>query len=164
MKLTQQIIKENLSYDSETGIFTCIKPSRTRKTGMIAGGLNTLGYITISIENVRFYAHRMAWIYMYGDNLTGQIDHINGNRSDNRICNLRDVSALGNQQNLRTAQKNNHCGLLGVSFDKRNKYRKWKASIFADGKRFHLGSFHTKEEAHKAYLAKKRQLHETCSI
>ena len=91
-----------------------------------------------------------------------EIDHINGNRTDNRIANLRAVTRGGNMQNQRRAHASNTSGLLGVYYKPKNK--KWAAQIQANKKRMNLGLFKTAEEAHTAYLKAKRELHDTCTI
>lgn len=88
------------------------------------------------------------------------IDHINGNKLDNRFCNLRQVSRFGNLQNMREATKKNKVGLLGVSAHQ----GKWRAQIMANGVITRKSGFDTPEAAHEAYLELKRQLHDTCSI
>jgi hypothetical protein len=100
---------------------------------------------------------------MYGKWPEGEIDHINGNKADNRICNLRDVDRSTNQQNAKKAQSNNKsAGLLGVSLHKsRNKFR---AQITYDKKRHHIGYFDTAELAYAAYLSEKRRRHAGCTI
>ena len=93
------------------------------------------------------------------------VDHINGNRGDNRLCNLRDVSRKINTQNRKSASINNSCGLLGVSEHKGvGKSGRFVAGIYIEGKRKHLGVFDTAQQAHEAYLTAKRKYHEGCTI
>ena len=90
------------------------------------------------------------------------IDHINGDGSDNRWANLRDVDQKTNAQNLREAHADNKAGLLGVH--KGRKYARWKAAIYVDGKTKKLGLFESAEAAHAAYVEAKRLLHAGCTI
>lgn len=159
--LTIQELKENLHYNPETGVFTRTKNSYRLRVGDVVKG-KSASYISICVNNVSYYAHRLAWLYMTGEIPKGMIDHINGNRLDNRICNLRDVSNTENIHNQTRAHSCNKTGFLGVSFDKNaNKYR---AMIKLDGKNKRLGLFLTAEAAHEAYLEAKRRLHKTCTI
>lgn len=91
-----------------------------------------------------FLAHRVAWAVYYGVWPEGVIDHINGNPSDNRLINLRDVSHAANSQNMKRSRKNTS-SVTGVSFNKHAA--KWSAEILANGVREHLGYFVEFEDA-----------------
>jgi hypothetical protein len=117
----------------------------------------TLGYVVIGAMKNQFYAHRLAWFYMTGRWPKEQIDHINGNRADNRFCNLREASDGYNKQNRRAAQADNKCGFLGVHWNK--QARAWQAELKTKGRKTYLGRFKTPEEAHEAYIDGKRRLH-----
>jgi len=99
-------------------------------------------------------------MHYYGELPPKYIDHINGVRDDNRITNLRAVTAAGNAENRRRAQKNTASGFLGVARNGNN----WQAYIRVNKKPTYLGTFKTPEEAHQAYLAAKRKLHATCTL
>ena len=96
--LTQSQLKDELDYDHETGIFKYKVTRRKSIAGKIAGSYSNK-YIQISTTKGTFFAHRLAWLYVYGEWPKYQIDHINGICDDNRICNLRDVTASINQKN-----------------------------------------------------------------
>lgn len=162
MSITQARLKELLEYDPETGVFTnrVSRSSRAKAGATTSSSLSKQGYLRICIDWNPHLAHRLAWLYVYGSMPQGMIDHINGDRTDNRICNLREASAHLNQQNRRRANRRSKTGLLGVSVAD----NKFVASIHADGKTRRLGRFCSAEEAHAAYLAAKRQLHEGCTI
>jgi hypothetical protein len=164
IKLTQVELKTNLHYCPDTGIFTwLVSNTNSVKVGDIAGSLTAEGYLRIVVNYKEHRAHRLAWLYMYGEFPKCQIDHINGIRNDNRLLNLRDVTNSENGQNRRKAQANNKSsGLLGVTWDKSSN--KWKVSIGIDGRQFNIGLFTDKYEAHDAYLNKKREVHPTCTI
>lgn len=100
-----------------------------------------------------YSAHRLAWLAHYGSEPPAQIDHINGDRADNRIANLRSATNQENSQN-RAARKN-ACGYTGVS----KHFRKYIAHIRDGDSIRHLGLFGTPEEAHAAYCEAKAKLH-----
>ena len=158
--MDQQRLRELLDYDAETGRFVWRQANKRVKAGAVAGYVGNDGYVRIRASGTRFLAHRLAWFYVHGTWPTGEIDHINGDRSDNRIANLRDVSRLTNRQNMRRAQADNRSGLLGVSLAN----NRCKASIRSGGKNHHLGYFASPEAAHAAYVAAKRQTHEGCTL
>lgn len=147
-----------LEYDSESGVFTN-KASRTSNTviGAVATCKAGNGYLGIHLEGRQYHAHRVAWLWHYGRWPDGVIDHINGDRSDNRIRNLRDVSIALNGQNRFGPQKNNKSGFLGVMWNK--AAQKYAARIRYNGKFAHLGFFDDPVEASKAYMAAKREKH-----
>jgi len=154
--LTQDMLWECLSYNSLTGIFKYKLPSINYSIGDIATNIvDTSGYIQIAIYGRNYKAHRLAWFYVYGVWPNNLIDHIDGDRTNNAISNLRDVTAAENGQNLKTARVDNKSGYLGVS----KHQNKWKAQITVNGKRYRLGLFNTPKEASEAYLKAKEQLH-----
>jgi len=155
--MTQDQLKKILSYDPKTGIFHWkIKPSKRFPAGMQAGS-NVEGYVRIHTNGRTYGAHRLAWLYVYGIEPEHQIDHINGNPSDNRIVNLRQATALENMQNIRRPQKNNSHGTLGVTYDSSKQL--WRARITINGKRKYLGKFKSQEQAAQAYIDAKRVMH-----
>ena len=157
--LTQSYLKEILTYNPETGIFTWNNVHQGVKKNLTAGSL-AYGYIDIMINNKIYKAHRLAWLYVHGEMPKNVIDHINRIKDDNRIENLRDVSNLINNQNRIKSSLNNKCGYLGVS----KKGDKYRARIQANEKSHHLGCFETAELAHEAYLIAKRELHKGYTI
>ena len=114
------------------------------------------GYLVINIKAKNYRTHRVVWMYVHGSFPDGDLDHINRDKKDNRIENLRIVTKSENRQNL-DAQKNNKSGMKGVWFHKQNK--KWCASICINRKNKHLGSFATKEEAYAGYKTASKILH-----
>ena len=158
--LTAQRLRELRTYDPESGIFKWAVPRQGTNTGKSAGYTTRLGYSVIKVDGVRYMAHRLAFLYMSGLLPTADIDHIDGDPSNNCFENLREVSRAGNIQNQNKAHKNNTTGFLGV----RKEGGKWVARITTHGVRRFLGAFHTPESAHAAYLAAKRLFHPTCNI
>ena len=164
--LTQQELKKYLRYDQETGMFSWVKLPHhlVGKLNQIAGSLNDKGYWVIGLNRIKYKAHRLAWLYVYGAWPNEELDHINGLKDDNRICNLREATHRENMQNLKNSLKNNVSGFLGVGFNKAFKNNKYVAQIGKNGKIKFLGSFKTPLEAHRAYLTAKRMEHEFCTI
>lgn len=162
MTLTAAQLKETLDYDPKTGLFVWkIRPSRAVKAGDVAGCVEKrIGYITIGIAGHIYKAHRLAWLYVHEEWPKGLIDHINGNKADNRIENLRDVFAAGNSQNVRKPNRRNKSGFMGVIWFQ----NKWRASMSVNGKSKWLGDYSTPEEAHQVYLEAKRKYHAACTI
>lgn len=142
--LTQSYLKSALNYCQESGIFTHIVGSKRISPGTKAGTLHPNGYIQISINYRRYLAHRLAWLYVYGEWPPREIDHINHIRSDNRICNLRAADRIDNLKN-RSLQKNSMSGITGVSWHAAR--RKWIAAIMVNKKYIHLGYFENIEDA-----------------
>jgi len=154
--LTQARLRELLYYDPDTGIFTRKIDRQCVKKGQIAGSKNKPGYLKIGIEGKVYSAHRLAWLYLYGEIPKGvEIDHVNGNKSDNRIVNLRLATHQQNMENQKT-HATNKSGYKGVSWWAPTK--KWKAQIGHQGKKYHIGLYQTKEEAKVAYEERAQQL------
>lgn len=146
-----EILKNRLSYDKETGLFTYIVNVSNCKTGDIAGRPNTNGHIQISINNRRYMAHNLAWLYMTGEYPTEFIvDHIDRNYANNKWENLRKASLSENSGNTKLSITNTS-GVKGVYWNKTKE--KWIAQIGIYNRRVHIGNFYTKEEAEKAYKA-----------
>jgi len=164
--ITQKQIKELLHYNPETGIFTWLERTsnmfrdtekRSKEhtcklwnanfSGKVAGSLNSKGAIKIQIGK-HYLAHILAYIYMTGKNPDKDIDHCNGNPSDNCWSNLRLATVTQNNANSKI-RRDNTSGFKGVSFQK--KAKKWEARIQVNKKKIFLGLFNSAEEAHKAY-------------
>lgn len=160
LMISQQQLKEQLHYDPESGKFTrLVAASNNVRVGDVAGQKYD-GYVRIQVLGVRRMAHCLAWFYMTGNYPTGEIDHRNGIRDDNRWGNLREGDHFINQQNIRRARSTSTTGKLGVS----RKKNKFQSSIRVNGKKMHLGTFATADLAHQAYLSAKRKYHEGCTI
>lgn len=153
--ITQEQVKSLLHYDMETGVFTrMVRTSNRIKVGDIAGSINVDGYLLIMLHGIRHQAHRLAWLYVYGVWPTNDIDHADGNKTNNRISNLRDSTNSENHQNRRMAKGYSFCKAAG----------KWMATIKVDGKCHYLGVFSAESEARAAYLAAKKIYHPTSPI
>jgi hypothetical protein len=160
-KLTAQRLREVVSYDTSTGVFTRLaRTAQRHQVGDRADLPCAGGYRRIAVDSIKVQAHRAAWLYVHGEFPSGQIDHINGDRADNRLANLRDVAPGVNSQNQRKARKDNGSGFLGVT----PHQGKWRPRVQLNGKPHYAGMYDTPEEAHAAYVALKRKLHEGCTI
>jgi len=147
-------VRKVLSYDKDTGVLTWKERVAIRvMIGKPAGSLNNYGYIKVTLKGKQYMAHRLAWLLHTGQWPRQVIDHINGNPSDNRIINLRDISHADNLMNT-TKPTKNKSGYRGVSWQGWNN-NAWKARIGSNGKKVFLGYFKTPELAHAAYLAAK---------
>lgn len=156
--LQHERLIEALAYDPETGVFRWkISPRGNVRAGDVAGCKTDRNYSVIAVDGKLYRAHRLAWFYVTGEWPEAEVDHINGQRDDNRFGNLRVVSNVVNSQNRRRANSNSRTGLLGVFLHK--KTGKFQARIMANRILRHLGTFRTAEEAHEAYLTAKRQIH-----
>jgi hypothetical protein len=150
-ELTAEYLRLILHYDQETGIFTWKVGSANQvKVGDVAGCQSGNGYLYISIGSRLHRAHRLAWLYVSGEWPKGQVDHINRNRSDNRISNLREVTNKQNGQNA-SKRSDNTSGHPGVCWYKRDS--KWQAKITHNQKKIHLGYFSILAEALSARKA-----------
>lgn len=164
---TREKLIELLDYDPLTGLFIW-KPRcenyfgdtgfgkawNKRYAGKVTGNNASKGYVQISIDNIRYLAHRLAWIYVHGDIQSECIDHINGDRSDNRIANLRQASFTQNLMNSQSIAINK-VGVRGVYWDKKSEL--WRVACSISRKRTWLGSFDSLFEAaaaRKSYEAK----------
>jgi hypothetical protein len=158
--ITAEQVRNLLDYDSENGGFTWrMRPvvntysSRfnNRYAGEKAGSLNKKGYVVIDIAGCKQLLHRIVWLHQTGSMPTLHIDHINGNKSDNRIENLREATQA--QNNCNTSKRNR----FGKGVNKQGN--KYSGQIRHEGKYFYLGLFSTPEEAHAAYCAAATRLH-----
>lgn len=149
---TQERVKQCLHYNAETGSFIWLVANSSHPAaGSIAGGLTSTGYWRIALDGRRYKAHRLAWLYMIGEWPRAQIDHINGDRLDNRWINLREASQIQNSANMRT-RDSNLIGIKGVSLYRGIRGDKYRAHIFIRGKTIYLGSFDSAHEAATVYV------------
>ena len=154
--LTQSHLKEILDYNENTGVFTWKTP---KKYGLKIGskaGTNENGYIAITIDSVKYKAHRLAWLYKFGKFPDKHIDHINKIRNDNSIKNLREANHCENGQN-RLLNKTNTSGYRNVCYSKTRD--KWYASLRFKGKIVYSGFFDTAKEASIAVELKRKEIY-----
>ena len=145
-------MREFIAYNAKTGEMTWKKVlgNRTRPNAICGGNIDSKGYGRVCFDGKQYRAHRVAWALFYGEWPTLQIDHINGNRLDNRIQNLRPAT---NSENSRNSQisKNNTSGITGVTYHA--KAKKWVAQIMVNRKNHYIGLFDSKAAAAAARQA-----------
>lgn len=167
-EVTQQRLRELFDYNPETGQFI-FKPRpreefhdfrasrvfESKCAGKTAGWRHGAGYTAIRVDGRDYLAHRLAWLYSHGEWPPHEIDHKNGDRSDNRLQNLRPATKKENSRNqcLRITNKS---GVNGVIWDKRKGV--WRADVTYNGRFIYLGQFKTIEEAAAARKAGERAL------
>lgn len=137
--LTQERLKELFEYDEHTGNFTrLISTSTKSKVGQIAGSNHIGGYIEIGIDNKSYMAHRLVWLYVHGHFPKRLIDHIDGNRKNNKLNNLREANHTQNMYNSKIRSDNNS-GIKCVSWNAREG--KWEVRIKIDNKLKYFGMY-----------------------
>jgi hypothetical protein len=136
-EMTQKRLRQLLDYDPQTGAFHWLAPRGGRSSGEMTGAISN-GYLCIRIDGVRYQAHRLAWLYVHGKWPANHLDHINRNRADNRLENLREATPSQNSMNAREGS-NSSTGIRGVSVDRRSG--KYLARIRANGKNVNLGYY-----------------------
>jgi len=147
--ITQELLKERYYYNPLTGLLTnryTLSPKAVK--GAVAGCTEFNGYRSLRINGKQYQLHRLIWLYVYGSYPINDIDHINRIRDDNRLDNLRDVTASINTHNKEP-------GKIGC---KRARSGRWIAVIKINNKQMYLGTYDTQEQAHAAYLIKKQEL------
>lgn len=157
--LTQHRLQELFSYSPDTGLFTRLVARRGPRghVGAIAGSAHHCGYQHITVDNKPYTASHLAWLYLYGYLPRTWIDHIDGDRANNRASNLREVDSTRNAWN-RKMQRNNTTGVKGVT--KVKSQQVWTASLRVGcGKRLFLGRFKTVDEAAAAVAGARRMYH-----
>ena len=143
-KITSDRLRELVIYNPITGVFVRRKKTAPRINVGDVAGTKSNGYLVACLDSKVYLCHRLAWLYSFKEWPENQIDHINGNRSDNRICNLRAVNMSENGKNQRM-HSTNTSGRVGVSWSK--MAGKWQAAINANKKAKHLGFFASFEAA-----------------
>ena len=154
--LTAEFVRSILDYDPETGVLRWkVKRRYGCEAGTIAGSKDASGRVKTTIRRRSFPATHLIWVIVYGCWPENQIDHINGDPSDTRLVNLRDVTGSENMHNLKRARRDNVLGVLGVC-----RFRgKYRAQIRVDGRTLFIGDFDTMEQARAHYVLHKRILH-----
>jgi hypothetical protein len=151
--LTAEWLREHMAYVPETGTFMWKVRGAGRTVGKVLGTVNSLGYAQIKVNNVVYYAHRLAWFYVNGEWPEGHLDHIDMDKTNNAIANLRRATPSQNAAGRKTyARIAPSRGVFphGAGF---------VARIHHSGERHYLGYFPTLEAAKAAYEAKARELH-----
>jgi len=160
--LSFECANSRIQYCAETGRFTWKSSIGGVVAGQPAGCINSNGYMVVGFVGQKFRLHRLAWLLTHGCWPVGTIDHINCDRTDNRLCNLRDVSKKENCQNQRTPTKANVSGFLGVYWS--DRHGGFMAAVGVNGKKNRRGPYRTAERAYAAYVDMKRKHHEGCTL
>jgi len=138
--MNYELFDHYIGYNADNGdFFWNVSPCNSVAAGRKAGSINKDGYLEVKLKGVKYAAHRIAWFLYYGFEASKDLDHINHDRTDNRIDNLREVTKSENSRNA-SKRVDNSSGFTGVAWIKRN--RKWHAKIWLFGKYKHLG-YHT---------------------
>lgn len=160
---TPEQLREMLDYDKDSGVLVWKKCDfRSNAWNGKYPGKHAItsdsgcGYRKGEVMGCTVYAHRIAWAIVHGEWPSGEIDHINGNSLDNRLVNLREASSSENSMNQK-GHKDSLSGLKGAGWHAQRG--RWVSSIFAKGKRYHLGLFDSPQEAHEAYCKAAKEIH-----
>lgn len=154
-EITQSRAQELFYYDPETGVLTRRKTAGNSGKGAMVLTKSSAGYLRVLVDWHRYYVHQVIWVYVHGEWPNGQIDHIDNDRTNNRIKNLRVCNASANCLNQRKPRTNNKLGLHGVHELPSGKYR---AQCQVQGKKINLGLFEDKHSAAAAYQEFKKGL------
>lgn len=156
--MNQNVVKEILIYNKNTGIFRWRKSVPQRRKNSVAGCRAKDGYIHIKIKYKTYKAHRLAWLYCYGEFPVKHIDHINGDKSDNRLSNLRQCNFRENYQNKLCHRNGKSVGTI------KTKNNKWSSRIKIGKKYKWLGTFDTEYEAYMKYKEVEKGLIESFGL
>lgn len=161
-QLRAEQVRQLLDLNVETGeLRWTAAASQGRLTQRVAGSAHAGGYRQIKIGKRVHLAHRLVWLIVHGEWPHGQVDHIDGDRSNNALSNLRVVTGAQNKQNIAVTGRKSVSGLVGAVFVPGGTRRRdrWESRIKVNGASRHLGHFDTPEAAHAAYLGAKAQVH-----
>ena len=156
MKITKELLHELFEYKDGVLYWKISRARNKIKPGDIAGSrMKKNGYLYISINNKLYRSHRLIFLMHYGY-MPEYIDHIDNNRTNNRIENLRHATASENQYNRRIS-RNNTSGIKGISWS--NSSKRWKAQVMHEGVTTYLGSFTSLEKASEVLKKAREELH-----
>ena len=150
------VLHKMLRYEPETGSIFPMVARTSRKLNERCDKISPTGYRKVYLAPHRYYAHRIAWTLYYGMEPINFIDHINGDKTDNRIANLRLADHHENLWNM-PVYSSNKSGIKGVYWRPKNKA--WGASITVNGSRKYLGSFNTLDEAKVTLKVARKIIH-----
>lgn len=154
MRRPAENIREAFEYDAETGVLVRLFKGGHRRT--VGTKKAHDGYTKVGFNGAEYVAHRLIWWLVHGELPCGFIDHVNGDKSDNRLCNLRLATDAENKRNV-GMRSHNTSGFKGVTWDKTN--RRWLAHATFNGRAVHLGRHPTREAAADAYRNFARENH-----
>lgn len=154
-KLTQKRLMEVLRYDPATGVFKWMESGSGRRADLVAGYESPDGYTQIMVDGKNYFAHRLVWFLYHGYFPEHDLDHIDRDKSNNRLDNLREASRQCNVRNTGN-RSTNTSGVKGVYWDKRDN--KWYAQICISGKNKHLGLYENFDDAVMARYNKEKEV------
>ena len=134
--LTQGEVREHLDYDPETGELRWRKRKKSKRQSLVAGSSRPDGYRVIGINYTQYLSHRLIWLWWYGYFPEHDVDHINRDKTDNRLTNLREVAHVCNIRNCKK-RKTNSSGVTGIRWD--TTLNKWTSTMMLAGKHKYLG-------------------------
>ena len=152
-RTTEEIIQDDIEYLPDTGELFWKRSSRGRKLSKPIGCTNTKGYRVVTLGGTQFKLHRVVWFKVYGEWPEGELDHIDKNKDNNKVENLRVGSSINSHNRSMPLPRS---GLIGACWNKARQ--KYKTAIRIDGKNIHLGYFDTPEEASSVYLKAKERV------
>ena len=156
MTLTAERVRAALRYSPIVGVFEWRQSGRRIRAGGLAGAVvRPSGYVRIVLDGIPYPAHRLAWLYMTGEWPADEVDHIDGDRSNNAWKNLRQATQTTNSWNKRNSQKPS-LGAKGVSFLKGTG--RWQARVVKNGETWRR-AYPTQQEAEAAIVEKRKELH-----
>ena len=144
-------LQEAFCYDPQTGLITRLHAAGNVAAGAICGRQDLKGYLRVHFRGKDYKLHRLAWFLHYGEWPSTQLDHIDGDKQNNRITNLRECTTSVNCANQKGARRNNRLGIQGVH--EISSSGKFRAKFRGRG----LGCYDTPEKAHAAYLQAKQE-------
>lgn len=155
-RITHERLKQALRYSPIVGVFEWRITGRRIRPGYLAGGVDSKGYINVTVDGVTYKGHQLAWFYMTGNWPESGIDHKDGDRSNNAFNNLREATHEQNSANLKI-NSSNTSGVKGVYYCKATKT--WVARIFSHKKIAYREEFDTLEAADAGVRAARERLH-----
>jgi hypothetical protein len=152
--LSAERLRELFEYDPANGLFRArVRRSNRQFIGWSPGSPNKKGYFRFCIDGILYYAHHLAWLYVFGY-MPDEVDHRDTDHGNNRLRNLREATRTQNNANSKKPTTNT-TGLKGAHITERPD--RWTARVGVRGKTHCLGRFKSPEEAHAAYLAAARE-------
>lgn len=138
-----QTLRDQVAYDPQTGVFTRLRANRSVKVGDVMGSKLRDGYLIASVGGKRHLLHRLAWLHYFGEWPSGDLDHINRDKADNRISNLRAADRSQNSWNRGYSNAGNKHGVAGVNAHKKG----FRATIKVRGKQIVSKTYRSVAEA-----------------